>query len=115
MRWTSLGDFRWDQMPATVLAGLAAAGQDDKPVITRLKPPKFSIPSSDSGVLKLSLVNSSIGKTLRTFHNGDVVDLDYYHDALSVRAAIVGTIGSCLLYTSPSPRDATLARMPSSA
>ena len=25
------------------------------------------------------------------------------------------TIGSCLLYTSPSPRDATLSRMPSSA
>ena len=26
-----------------------------------------------------------------------------------------GTIMSCLLYTSPSPRDATLSRMPSSA
>ena len=25
------------------------------------------------------------------------------------------TIGTCLLYTSPSPRDATLSRMPSSA
>ena len=24
-------------------------------------------------------------------------------------------VGSCLLYTSPSPRDATLSRMPSSA
>ena len=27
----------------------------------------------------------------------------------------MGTEGSCLLYTSPSPRDATLSRMPSSA
>ena len=27
----------------------------------------------------------------------------------------VGKIGICLLYTSPSPRDATLSRMPSSA
>ena len=27
----------------------------------------------------------------------------------------VGKVGSCLLYTSPSPRDATLSRMPSSA
>ena len=26
-----------------------------------------------------------------------------------------GPTGSCLLYTSPSPRDATLSRMPSSA
>ena len=29
--------------------------------------------------------------------------------------AIVNTFRSCLLYTSPSPRDATLSRMPSSA
>ena len=27
----------------------------------------------------------------------------------------IEAIGSCLLYTSPSPRDATLSRMPSSA
>ena len=27
----------------------------------------------------------------------------------------IGDVGSCLLYTSPSPRDATLSRMPSSA
>ena len=26
-----------------------------------------------------------------------------------------GTVATCLLYTSPSPRDATLSRMPSSA
>ena len=26
-----------------------------------------------------------------------------------------GSLNSCLLYTSPSPRDATLSRMPSSA
>ena len=28
---------------------------------------------------------------------------------------ILGVVESCLLYTSPSPRDATLSRMPSSA
>ena len=28
---------------------------------------------------------------------------------------IIGSGGNCLLYTSPSPRDATLSRMPSSA
>ena len=28
---------------------------------------------------------------------------------------LIGLISSCLLYTSPSPRDATLSRMPSSA
>ena len=29
--------------------------------------------------------------------------------------ALVGTAGTCLLYTSPSPRDGLLSRMPSSA
>ena len=29
--------------------------------------------------------------------------------------SILGGNGACLLYTSPSPRDATLSRMPSSA
>jgi len=28
---------------------------------------------------------------------------------------VMGTLETCLLYTSPSPRDATLSRMPSSA
>ena len=32
-----------------------------------------------------------------------------------VSATTVGADGTCLLYTSPSPRDATLSRMPSSA
>ena len=36
-------------------------------------------------------------------------------DALFENAATDGPIDACLLYTSPSPRDATLSRMPSSA
>ena len=36
--------------------------------------------------------------------------------AYMLRVAIpYGTLSACLLYTSPSPRDATLSRMPSSA
>ena len=34
---------------------------------------------------------------------------------LKIPGEIVGFISHCLLYTSPSPRDATLSRMPSSA
>ena len=34
---------------------------------------------------------------------------------LSDEFVIAATLKSCLLYTSPSPRDATLSRMPSSA
>ena len=35
--------------------------------------------------------------------------------ALPQRNALVEVFSGCLLYTSPSPRDATLSRMPSSA
>ena len=35
--------------------------------------------------------------------------------ALALIEQVVDLFGSCLLYTSPSPRDATLSRMPSSA
>ena len=37
------------------------------------------------------------------------------HIASSFQIMQEGPIGACLLYTSPSPRDATLSRMPSSA
>ena len=40
-------------------------------------------------------------------------DTTFKGDDISGAALIVGT--TCLLYTSPSPRDATLSRMPSSA
>ena len=36
-------------------------------------------------------------------------------DADRLRASCEASLSSCLLYTSPSPRDATLSRMPSSA
>ena len=41
-----------------------------------------------------------------------VLYLDARHQVISVQEASVGT---CLLYTSPSPRDRTRSRMPSSA
>ena len=42
-------------------------------------------------------------------------DLSYEEIAFKVILPFVGDCFSCLLYTSPSPRDATLSRMPSSA
>ena len=44
-------------------------------------------------------------------------DLTYDDSDVFSRVTINGTHGidTCLLYTSPSPRDATLSRMPSSA
>ena len=36
-------------------------------------------------------------------------------DVSSGKVAVLALVKGCLLYTSPSPRDATLSRMPSSA
>ena len=47
------------------------------------------------------------------FRPGDVLGF-YVEDAREDDGGIV-LLNSCLLYTSPSPRDATLSRMPSSA
>ena len=43
----------------------------------------------------------------RFYHSGDATEVDWIIRRLHAR--------HCLLYTSPSPRDATLSRMPSSA
>ena len=46
------------------------------------------------------------------------LDLDYFHEKVELNSfwkLIPPKFTPCLLYTSPSPRDATLSRMPSSA
>ena len=47
----------------------------------------------------------------------DIYELLSRRDRATINEIILETIASkgCLLYTSPSPRDATLSRMPSSA
>ena len=49
-----------------------------------------------------------IGRADRLFEIGD-------YETLDISGHPVILIRGCLLYTSPSPRDATLSRMPSSA
>ena len=44
-----------------------------------------------------------------------LIDLKSTHIKLSKQIQKIHQNGFCLLYTSPSPRDATLSRMPSSA
>ena len=46
----------------------------------------------------------------------EILDLNPNHfDALHLSGLIAAQAGTCLLYTSPSPRDRTRSRMPSSA
>ena len=65
----------------------------------------FSVPSKEEENLgKILILN---GKVFANRHEGKV----YGHLVNTARALVE----DCLLYTSPSPRDATLSRMPSSA
>ena len=58
--------------------------------------------------VRLGLANPKEGMTEEA--------LNYFRDvAIPVYDQVSGLLGACLLYTSPSPRDATLSRMPSSA
>ena len=44
-----------------------------------------------------------------------IPDLQVRHMVMQILAFMWSGVFACLLYTSPSPRDATLSRMPSSA
>ena len=69
----------------------------------------------------ISITNSTDGDyqalELLLFHDGTTVYLTQYASIFDngAQATFDADINSCLLYTSPSPRDATLSRMPSSA
>ena len=60
------------------------------------------------------------GTSVKMINDNDLSKSDFYETPNIERIAENGVIFSnayagCLLYTSPSPRDATLSRMPSSA
>ena len=55
----------------------------------------------------------SAGGVTLSWDNRDGISINVYRDQQG--AGGVDCFATCLLYTSPSPRDATLSRMPSSA
>ena len=64
----------------------------------------------------ITLADINVGSA--TFNNA-ISEAITFADSISVAAAFAGAIlenlNACLLYTSPSPRDRTRSRMPSSA
>ena len=68
--------------------------------------------------IKIACLGES--KVQQLSHDGGSQSFACFGDALTtaiylVRSGLEVSFISCLLYTSPSPRDATLSRMPSSA
>ena len=67
--------------------------------------------------INLRIKADAVGLQAEDYVNDNVSIDDLYAGfrELSTDAETIKTLHDCLLYTSPSPRDATLSRMPSSA
>ena len=63
----------------------------------------------------MSLSRSLHHDLLDVTRTSEELGKDAAHDAESGKVTWVNLLGDCLLYTSPSPRDRTRSRMPSSA
>ena len=64
----------------------------------------------NNGILNLSIQHTSASLIVQ-----ENADPDVQSDLINYFDKIAPMDNNCLLYTSPSPRDATLSRMPSSA
>ena len=70
-------------------------------------------PPADNQHLHFSTAQGSGKGFAACFQNRE--EFVYFFQILLDAMAVITDIGSCLLYTSPSPRDRTRSRMPSSA
>ena len=68
--------------------------------------------SNKIDITQESVTASLAKKFSKVFKNGDIV---FLYGEIGVGKTTFVKYLICLLYTSPSPRDATLSRMPSSA
>ena len=66
--------------------------------------------TADNGSLPLLVPMSEVAGRMATQEGAK-----YLEKPMGGRGILLGGVPGCLLYTSPSPRDATLSRMPSSA
>ena len=90
------------QVPVTVLTGFLGAGKTTllNRILTEQHGQKYAVIVNEFGEQGID--------------NDLVVDADEEVFEMN-NGCICCTVRGCLLYTSPSPRDATLSRMPSSA
>ena len=89
---------------------LVLSGQDPKEV-SQLLNQSLDLPL----VLTSRLINTRIGEAILRRAARIIHPIYTPEPEVSVPAIRAGVISGCLLYTSPSPRDRTRSRMPSSA
>ena len=91
----------WLAFSAIAPASIVKASAEEFPT----RPITWVVPFAPGGITDTTsrIVAEEMAKTL-----GQSVLIDN-------RGGAGGTVGTCLLYTSPSPRDGLLSRMPSSA
>ena len=73
---------------------------------------------TDTGIRESSIIGQGIGAAMRGLRPiVEIQYLDYVYWAIQTLSDDLSTLHyrTCLLYTSPSPRDGLLSRMPSSA
>ena len=66
-------------------------------------------------ILPYSIVMANEEAKYEIIDENEVYEIRKYNDRLAVETSRAGIDSNCLLYTSPSPRDRTRSRMPSSA
>ena len=73
--------------------------------------------SKSMGRLATGKANANAGDRSSYVAMSDTFRMDFVGTKAGIKGAsvVMGYLETCLLYTSPSPRDATLSRMPSSA
>ena len=82
--------------------------------IAMLNRPDLIIADEPTTALDVTIQGQVISEMQKLCRETQTALLWITHD-LAVVAGIADRVCVCLLYTSPSPRDATLSRMPSSA
>ena len=96
-------------------ANLVAKGEDYGVEITDVRIKKAELPTKVADSV-FDRMNSEREKEARLFRaEGSKKKNEIIADADKQAKIIIAEAKGCLLYTSPSPRDATLSRMPSSA
>ena len=109
-----------------ILANSLVGNKIDEPVIEfayqgpliKYKGDKLNIVITGDVIFKLIKKESVIeGNCYENYiiEDGDQIDIISTNKSVYGYLAISAELDFCLLYTSPSPRDATLSRMPSSA